>query len=132
MLLPGGEILGAERYHHLLRKIWTIFTTGCMRPCSVCHDGVLPSAYLAGYRVYFGHSHVQRLRKEIGKVPAFLFHAKSRVWGLPAQQHHIVKELETLLNYSAPNIEELIFEPKDILATSNLENPEEGGEWGWD
>lgn len=34
--------------------------------------------------------------------------------------------------YETPQTEVLPAETEQTIAASNLENPEEGGEWGWD
>lgn len=68
---------------------------------------------------------------KIGKVPAFLFYANSRVWDLKAQQNQTVKILEAKPSYSAPKVKVLSFIPRDIIATSPLEDPEKGDDYDW-
>ena len=48
-----------------------------------------------------------------------------------AQQHQTVEILEAKPNYSTPKVKVLSFIPRDLIATSPLEDPEKGDDYDW-
>ena len=81
--------------------------------------------------VYSWYTFVRNVQREYTETALHLCFLGLSLWSRAQQYHRIVEKLEITTIYSTPKVKVLSFIPRDLIATSPLEDPEKGEEYDW-